>query len=273
MNSFANSLFALFFGWARTLIQQIWTSAAAGRYSGFLAWLGDHWLWLAAVLCVVCTVLDFVIWMIRWRPYLLWRTSLRRLLRRINPKNAENTWRFARGYEGGIALEMPPEDEAPSPPPVSWQEQEAWAQPSNENPPPEEGGQAEPFQPFPPADEAPVSPSDDRGRYFSAPTAYEPPPMSISTRIPSSRATDMPAARRKRRSEKYAARRADWRMKLMGHDEDEDALLDGLPPAVDKQQAFHAPVYPRQSPPQPQGMDAWRRPEPSDDRMDGDQTP
>ena len=47
MNSFANSLFSLLFGWARTLIQHIWTAAISGRYGGFFTWLGDHWVWLA----------------------------------------------------------------------------------------------------------------------------------------------------------------------------------------------------------------------------------
>ena len=55
------------------------------------------------------------------------------------------------------------------------------------------------------------------------------------------------AAPRRRRSEKYDKKKPAWTNKLMIPEVEEDSLLDGLPPAVDRQQAFHEPVYPLQS--------------------------
>ena len=81
MNTFANSLFTVLFGWARGLIQQVWNAAVSGRFSGFFTWLGDHWVWVVLGLILGCTVMDYLIWMIRWRPYLVWRTKMRRFLR------------------------------------------------------------------------------------------------------------------------------------------------------------------------------------------------
>ena len=33
MNTFANSLFTVLFGWARGLIRQVWNAAVSGRFS------------------------------------------------------------------------------------------------------------------------------------------------------------------------------------------------------------------------------------------------
>ena len=104
MNSFANSLFALMFGWARDLIQRLWEGAASGSYSKTLAWLGDHWLWLALGLCLICTAVDFGVWMVRWQPYLVWRSMLRKADRLLHGEKVDNPRKFARGYQGGVEL-------------------------------------------------------------------------------------------------------------------------------------------------------------------------
>ena len=87
MNAFINSLFTLLFGWIRSLIQSLWNSIFSGAYHGFFSWLGDAWPWVVIVLCVGCTVLDYLVWLVRWRPYILWRQKLRSLWRRVAGKN------------------------------------------------------------------------------------------------------------------------------------------------------------------------------------------
>ena len=296
MNSFANSLFSLLFGWARTLIQRVWTSAVSGNYSGFFSWLGDHWLWVALILCAAGTAMDFLIWILRWRPDLVWRTKLRRVMNWLRTGGRARR-RFEAGYQGGVGLEMPQE------PPVRreedwdvedwdtpaaalmWQQEpeeesavdpalfspasdpayapEAYQRPAvspsapDYAPPPYAApAYAAPAYEAPgygaPAYEAPFQPSagdteDDsaRRRMFVPAADYELPPINPSTRVNSSFATDLPSARRRRRSEKYERRKPAWRDKLIRDEEEEDAMLDGLPPAVDREQAFHEPVYPR----------------------------
>ncbi|MDO5327271.1 MAG: hypothetical protein Q4G00_11200 [Clostridia bacterium] len=269
MNSFANSLFTLLFGWARGLIQRVWTSAASGRYSGFFVWLGDHWAWLAVLLCVGCTVMDFLIWLVRWRPYLVWRTALHRLVRRFHGDQTENARRFERGYQGGVTLDMPQTEEA-GPAPSDWEEAadaetpDAWQTASVMNtftqavvnPPPEYAWNA--------AEAQYAQNEEDAGqetwqRRFAPPAGYEVPAMTATARVNSAYAAELPTGRRRRRSEKYERRRAEWRERLIKGDEDEDALLDGLPPAVDRQQAFHEPVYP-QSGGGSSGYSVWQRP-------------
>lgn len=279
MNSFANSLLALLFGWARTLIQEVWTTAASGRYSGFLAWLGDHWLWLALFLCLCCTAVDFLVWMVRWRPYLVWRTSYRRFLRLFR-RDREAARRFEHGYQGGVALDIPQEQREPVQ--ENW-EDDALREASKTPPQPDSTHtftQAV-VHVDAPMDTETLAPSRDGAFDFEAVTpetaaqrrfapamAYEPPPMQATARASSVYGTDMPPVQRRRRSEKYERRRAEWREKLIKGDADEYDMLDGLPPAVDRQQAFHEPVYPRQS----AGADpyaGWQRPSSGNQSTDG----
>ena len=71
---------------------------------------------------------------------------------------------------------------------------------------------------------------------------------------------DQPAPRR-RRSDKHTRRMPSWADRLINGDENEDRLLDGLPPAVNREDAFHEPVYPRRDPtPAPGPYAAWQRP-------------
>lgn len=270
MNTFANSLFSLLFGWTKDLIQRIWTGASTGAYSGFFIWLGDHWMWVVLLLCAAGTALDFMVWMARWRPYLVWRSNLRRFRSRLRLGNIESARNFKRGYAGGIELDMqPPEETEETPAPVlQWEEPEN-AYPQQEQPP--VPSYQQPLAPsYGPVGETPVVYAQDeaayqesanRQRQFTPAQSYEAPPLFPSTRHNSAYTTDLPAARRRRRSEKYERKKPVWADKLIGGDE-EDRLLDGLPPAVDRQQAFHEPVYPRQAQaPAADPYAAWQRPE------------
>ena len=275
MNSFANSLFSLLFGWARSLIQQVWGSAASGRYSGFFVWLGDHWVYLAVLLCVVGTVLDFAIWLVRWRPYLVWRTAMHRLARRFQGDQTENSRRFERGYQGGVALEMPQnmerqDQQSEWEEPIVSETPDAWQAPTDMNTFTQAVVRQEPEQPWYTAEgqyapeEETAQAEEGRQRRFTPPDGYEAPPMAASPRVNSAYDSDLPNARRRRRSEKYERRRPEWRERLIKGNEDEDGLLDGLPPAVDRQQAFHEPVYPQSG-----AYSAWQRPQASANQTNG----
>ena len=48
-------------------------------------------------------------------------------------------------------------------------------------------------------------------------------------------------------------------------DPDEGVLLDGLPPLMEKEEAFHQPVYPQRS---HVNYASWRRPTPQQQEMD-----
>lgn len=240
MNNFANSIFTVLFGWVRSLVQGIWNAIVRGELSRFFTGLGDYWLAVLLLLCLCCTVLDYLVWLLRWRPYLVWRTKLRRIFRGQRTEEAQ----FHQGYEEGVSLDL---EEAPAPAPA-WEEAQEWQQPS-----------ASAWQEEKQATNAVAQ--EEMGhsrRFFPQPESYEPPPVYTPSRQDAAFSSDMPAARRKRRSEKYERKKPRPWEKLAVSREDEEEMLDGLPPAVDREQAFHQPVYPQRD---NQAYSAWKRPD------------
>lgn len=245
MNTFADSLFTALFSWVRSLVQGIWSSVVNGRFSSFFSWLGDHWFWLVLGLCLIGTVIDFIIWLIRWRPYLVWRTNMRRLMRRLRGEK-DDSLAFETGYADGVALDLPTEAEGQDQNAPTWDDQ-AFQQPVVF---PEEFS----FSPQPVMEEnvPPVEndpPSSDALPYFM-PQEYS----AVPEQAPIERVTGP----RRRRSDKHIQqKKASWHDRLVADDADQDALLDGLPPAVDREQAFHEPVYPQAS----ANYSSWKKPE------------
>lgn len=206
MNAFADTLLSLMFGWLRSMVEGIFSSASSGRFSSFFTWLGDHWFWLVAVLCIICLVLDYLIWFIRWRPYVIWRNKLRRLFgHRETPLPDAG---FDTGYETGVDMDLTDMPDTP----VPEYEYAVW-QPEL-HPQPQE-----------PVYEAPVSQP-----VYQDEVPYIPQEPIV----------------RNRRSQRHEKKK--FRLPgLLGSDQaEESGLIDGLPPVVNKEDAFHAPVYPDQ---------------------------
>lgn len=211
MNAFADTLLTFLLGWVKGLAQRVMGFVTGGEGAGFLVWLGDHWLGVVLVICLGGIVIDILVWLLRWRPDLVWSTRLRHVREKLSGQKmrAGEEWDFYQGYEDAVPMlddGMPyfqqEYDEAPAQ--EDYQQQEYWYELEN------------PVQP-----EAPV---------------YEYPPA------------DKTPSPRRRRSEKYQKEKVNpldrLRDKLMSTDDDENAMLDGLPPIVDSKQAFHEPIYP-----------------------------
>lgn len=260
MNAFADTLFTLLFGWVKALMNSLWGLIASGHVSAFLSWLGDHWALLAAVLVLACSALDYAVWLVRWRPYLVWRTKLRRLFARLRGESLADTAEFQQGYQTGVGLQVTPAQQSPAEaeePAYTFAQPAPYAQ--DFSAPAEDAPYAVSQYPQQPAwapEGPPAEQSAQRRRYFASPAAYTPPPACTPSRLDRAFDSDMPAARRKRRSEKYEHKKLSFRERLLREDDDEN-LLDGLPPVVDRDQAFHQPVYPDR----PDGQNLWRRPE------------
>ncbi|MBR3105965.1 MAG: hypothetical protein IKH30_02130 [Clostridia bacterium] len=240
MNSFANSLFSLLFGWARTIIQHVWNTSTSGHFSGFLSWLGAHWIWLVIVLVLCGTAADILVWLFRWKPYLVWRTKARRLMRWFK-RAASPHRRFEKGYQGGVKLDVPQEEEPAEPAEPEWKAPE-WAAS------PEGGFFTHSFTEALAREAVQSSAAQERQGRAKQENEYEPPPLVTESWLSGAyMKKEASAAPRRRRSEKYDKKKPAWTNKLMIPEVEEDSLLDGLPPAVDRQQAFHEPVYPLQS--------------------------
>ena len=59
--------------WMRWVTGWFWGIVnSEGTGGGFLRWFSDHWVGLAVFLIIAGVILDWLIWMIRWRPHWLW---------------------------------------------------------------------------------------------------------------------------------------------------------------------------------------------------------
>ncbi len=59
--------------WMRWLTSWFWNIVNSGGMSGgFLVWFSDNWKSLTVFLIVVGLVVDWLVWLFRWRPYWLW---------------------------------------------------------------------------------------------------------------------------------------------------------------------------------------------------------
>lgn len=216
MNNFADTLLKMLFGWMRTLMEGVWNAFSSGRMRNTISWLGDHWLWLVVFLCIACTVLDYFIWFIRWKPYVIWRNKLRRLFQGRPAHDEEpEYYLFQQGYDDGVDMDL---SDMPVPAPAAADaEYFAWQQPV--------------YEPQP--ETLPLEPAGEM-----AEEAYVPQEMPVF--IP-----EQPAVRN-RRSQRHEKKKSRLHGILPVADEESEQQLDGLPPAVDKNDAFHAPVYPGQ---------------------------
>ena len=81
MNIIADRLFALLLGWTGSLFNGLWNliTNEGGAFAGFLR---SFWLPMILILLLFGTVVDYVIWLIRWRPYYVWSSWLRRVIGR-----------------------------------------------------------------------------------------------------------------------------------------------------------------------------------------------
>ena len=120
MGTFADSLFSVLMSWVRALVNALWALFTSERTTT-LEFLGKNWLLIVVVLVAAGLLMDWVIWLIRWRPYTLWAQRVRKILR-IAPDEDEESLADAAAIiraseqeelypEEAIALEEEDEDD------------------------------------------------------------------------------------------------------------------------------------------------------------------
>lgn len=138
MRGFTQSLVTALLGWIRMLVEGIWAILFSYETQSWLQWIAGNWLTLVVFLCLCGVVLDYVVWFLRWRPYYVWASSLRRMRRFFGGKDRrdEQPRRVRRLKEPPPVQE--PETVAYAEEPVNavaWEEQ-TWQQPVYEQPEP-----------------------------------------------------------------------------------------------------------------------------------------
>lgn len=252
MGSFANSAFSIILGWIRSAVSGLWQMVFAAEDSSFVTWLGNNWLGLVIVLCAACTLVDVIIHLIRWRPMTVWASFFRRLRGgEEEPAQAETPtatvrreWYYPDGTARTEEVSMPEEE--------AYQQQPEWVQagayagmrassaslndryvrsfarPEVEVHP----GVASKSLEY---EDYPVAPEPGMGERFLPMEEPVAPPVEEET-------PDEPVSRSRRVLQRMSRLPRDF-----GIMDDEDELqlrYQPAQPTVDKQQAYHAPVYP-----------------------------
>lgn len=117
MGPFANTLFSLLLGWVQTAAAWLWGLVTDSNVNAWLGWLLDHWLPLALMLCIGGAVIDFIVYLIRWQPYRVWRSFLQRLNAKDDSDSEEvsqpvqqRKWIYADGSTAVEQVQEPPQD-------------------------------------------------------------------------------------------------------------------------------------------------------------------
>lgn len=95
---YTNAIVNALLGWLKGLASWVLKLFdLAGSGGSPLLWLSEHWLQLLLFLLVLGVVMDWLIWMIRWRPYWVWFRKKRiivndeRFLNEDDLRDAERT--------------------------------------------------------------------------------------------------------------------------------------------------------------------------------------
>ncbi len=92
MNSFAKYLFQGMFSWVREAVRQLSDPRLID------SWLATHWLAALIPILLIATAVDFIVWLARWKPYLVWRSSLNRSASLLSEEGRELR-RFRKGFK------------------------------------------------------------------------------------------------------------------------------------------------------------------------------
>lgn len=117
MNGLANAILTLLLSWLRMIIDRLWSAVNSETGSQFFTFLSRHWLTILIVLGVGGFLLDRIIYLIRWRPYLV----------RKRRREAEEWNEYGYQEEGGWqqshnAFAAPAARSTPEPIPEVWNE-------------------------------------------------------------------------------------------------------------------------------------------------------
>ena len=78
MGSFANSLFKILLGWFQGAVSAVWFAFTSKNGNSFIEWIGNHWVLIAAVLCVIGLITDLFVYIFRWKPFKVWQSFFSR---------------------------------------------------------------------------------------------------------------------------------------------------------------------------------------------------
>ena len=78
MGSFANTLFRIMLSWLQGTVSALWSAFTSEKGGSFLEWIGNNWIPIAMILCCIGLVTDLGVYIVRWKPFRVWRSFFNR---------------------------------------------------------------------------------------------------------------------------------------------------------------------------------------------------
>ena len=95
MGTLADSLFNVLMSWVRALVNSIWALFTTDHMT-LLEFLGKNWVMPVVIMLAAGLVMDWLVWLVRWKPYHLWARRVRRFLHLPSPEEEEEEERKQR---------------------------------------------------------------------------------------------------------------------------------------------------------------------------------
>lgn len=241
MGSFANSLFTLMLGWLQGAVSAIWSAFTSQNGSSLLNWIGRRWILIAAILCAIGLAADLCVYILRWKPFRVWKSFFYRKepegqAEYAVPDNSQPV--FSRGGPEPMTEHEKPE-------PVFNREAEREPEPDFSQWETEKPAEREMVQPA-------VKPPTitNAGYIVPADSPYRRPSENHAEQQPvQTEEADWNSGRREERNEPAPVtqrrRRRISVSELFSDPEEELRQYDAPQHVIDSRQAYHAPVYPR----------------------------
>ncbi len=227
MGGFANTVFSVLLGWLQTLAAMIWY-ALTNEKGSLLRWIGEHWIVLAAVLCAVGLIADLCVYLARWEPFRVW-------------------WSFFHRKEFravGSGATLPREQPGTYPDPAGTEPAAGPLFAANRAETPKAD-----YRNYRNEPENAPEPVDDTGWEAPAPR-YIPEDSPYRRPVPAAPAepaeTEEVSNTQRHMEQVMRPRRRRIRVSgLLGDPDEGQALYSPPRPVIDKNEAYHPPVYPR----------------------------
>ena len=233
MGSFANTLFTIMLGWIQAAAAALWSAFTTENGGSFLQWIGKNWIMLAVILCAVGVILDLGVYLLRWRPMQVWKSYFRRL--RHGKEETEEPAPAGRLFQRETAA-APVSGPRPM---TAWEEREDFSRWVSEEPEPEPEPERVIRKPIITGAGYTV-PADSPYRRPAEPpredTYEEPVVTERQDELPGTRPEIMTQKKRKRRLAVGD---------LFNDPEEELYQYEAPQHLIDKNKAYHEPVYPR----------------------------
>ena len=227
MGGFAKTIFTLITGWFQSVVAILWNGFTDHEKNGLFGWIGDHWIVIAIVLCVIGAAADLVVYIFRWRPLTVWKSFFRRMKRR-KAYAAETAAEPAEGSADDEAYTEAYEETEPEYRPLFASNRSGGRHAAAEET--DAGEDTAAYE-----TEEPEAPEWDEAE----PDSYRRPEAAADT------FDEYPRGEDNRMAQAHPRRRRIRLSSILGDPEEDMIRFDPPKPVIDRYAAYHRPVYPR----------------------------